>query len=558
MLALALASLAHASGGASERALTAPSLQAAHNSGQGWQPRLTRTLIDDGVTDLRDGIYWSRVEQNGAYVFDQPTTSYPDAIARAGAGMTLTVNAGHPEYDDGHTPHSPEAVAAMAAYVAAAVQRFPAIHTVEVGNEVNAGNFVSGPVHAAGIGERARYHLAILRAIHSAVKSVRPEVRVLGGSAHSISGRYLGDVFAQGGASVMDALALHPYTTPVPLMTREIAYLRRLPGAAGIGIEITEFGHDGPDSAAADHLVQSYCAYALADVAKVTWYPLHPRGDGFAPLYTERGLRTEAGEAFYMVRAELSGRPVHDASPDPFTQICAFGPAGAPTHLLVSGAPRGFEIAPGVRVRDATGQPTDTRILSLGAPLVFSSPDGGPVRLGEALRLAPQMRRADSYLQFALPLDAEAQAPGDGFERVLRTGDAERPLVTRPGQDASGVPWRPYRAQPDSTFPRLTEAYLMPSRSRHGPVEVLHRYRAEGAEDLMLDLTLAPWDQSEDGITVVVRAGGAVVFDAVLSEPLHLVEPVSLAPGDAVEIAVGPNDSADGDYVEYRFILTTR
>jgi len=552
ILLAALASLAVALPAAAQ---TGPGLAAAHNSSQGWLPRLTATAIAEGVTDYRDGMRWHEAEEGGAYLFAPPTARYPDALLREGARLSLTLNGGHPDHDGGDTPHTAEGVAAFAAFAAEAVRRFPAIHSIEVGNEHNAQNFVSGPVREAGIERRAAYHMALLAATHDAVKAVNPEVRILGGAAHSISGRYLADLFALGAGDVMDALALHPYTTPVDHLVRQIAWMRAIPGIGEIDIEVTEFGFDGEARPAADHFLSSYCAYALSGVSRVAWYPLHPRGDGYAALYTRQGIRTEVGEAYHLARRELEGVPVRDAAPDPFTQACAFGPAEAPTHLVMWGAPRAVTLAPGIVARDATGAEVQPSGLSPEAPLLFTARDGGPVRLGHEVMLAPQRRLADSYLQYGLPIGQSARADGDPFARFVRVGEAELPLLTRPGQDTNGVPWHPYRALAEGTLPRLTETVLIPSRGPRGPMEIVHRYTAPADLSATLDLSLALSDRSEDGVRVTVTAGDVLLLDTPITEPFVRRLPVSLAAGATLDIAVGPGDSSTGDVVTYRFIL---
>ncbi len=539
--------------------LTGPRLAAASNFGQGWLGDLARAALADGLTDFRDAVYWRDVERGGEYRFDTPTTTWPDAIAPAGGGLSLTVNNGHPAHDGGHTPHTDAGIARFAAHAAATVARFANIHSVEVGNEWNAANFVSGPVRAEGLDRRAHHHARLLAETSRRVKAVRPGLRVLGGATHSIPGGYLADLFALGARAHMDALAIHPYTTPVEQLTRHIAFLRRLPGAEGIDIEVTEFGHAGGPADAADHLLKSYCQFALAGVSRAVWYPLHPRGDGLAALYTRQGARTAVGDAHALIRDELQGRPVADAAPDPFTHGCAFGAAPGPRHLVLWGAPRPLALAPGVVARDAAGRalPREGRALS-GSPLILTVPEGDAALLGESVRLGRQRVVADSYAQYDFPRSPGAQAPGDPFERFARAGARRLALDTRPGQDRAGVPWYPHRRASEDAGLWMTSESLVLSRWGDTPVEIVHRLTAPEPMEARLEARLAPSDRSEDGITARISLDGRVLAHETFAAPRTFSLPLDLSEGAVLEVAVGPNGSARGDVVGYRFTLSRR
>ncbi len=534
-----------------------PRLAAVSNFGQGWLPALAEAALADGLTDFRDAVYWRNVERGGDVAFDSAVTTWPDAVATGGGSLSLTVNNGHPEHDGGHTPHTDAAIAAFAANAAATVARFPNIHTVEVGNEWNAANFVSGPVREDGLDRRAWHHVRLLAETSARVRAVRPGLRVLGGATHSIPGPYIAELLALGAREHMDALAIHPYTTPVEQLGPHIGFLRRLPGAEGIDLEVTEFGHEGSDPDAADHLLRSWCQFALAGVSRAVWFPLHPRGDGFAALYTREGVRTVVGDAHALIRAELEGAAVTDAAPDPFTHACALGPVEAPRHLVIWGAPRGVTLAPGLVARDAGGAVLPTEGLTLSdRALLISAPQGGAARLGDTVRLGVQRVLADSYEQYDFPRAAGEQAPGDPFERFARAGERRIALDTRPGQDRNGVPWYPHRGAAEDAGLWLTSDTLVLSRWGDTPLEIVHRYVAPAPVEAVLEARVAPAARSEDGVTVrIARDDGAVLVDETLREERVYALPVTLAAGATLEIAVGPGATARGDVVGYRFTL---
>ena len=304
--------------------LYGPRLGAASNFGQGRLPRLQAHALRLGVMDFRDAVYWDEVERkDGAFVFDTPETLYPDQLHAGGASMSLTVNNGHPAYDGGDTPTSAAAVDAFARHAAAVIRRFPAITAIEVGNEFNSANFVAGPLREAGLEARAKAYVALLRAVWTQAKAERPDIRIIGGGVHSIPTGYLSMLLDLGAAQFMDSLALHPYSTPIEQLSRQIAVMRQLPGLSDMPIEITEFGAQNQDDAAGIFL-RSYCQMALSGVSRAVWYAVNRRGDGYLPLIERNHAETPAWQAFRFAQTEFEGKPVRDMAPDAFTYACLF------------------------------------------------------------------------------------------------------------------------------------------------------------------------------------------------------------------------------------------
>ena len=546
--------------------LQGPILGAASNFGQGWQPDLLAAARALGVRDLRDAVYWSEVERRGAFTFDRSVTTYPDAVAAAGMDMSLTVNNGHPDHDGGATPYTRSGIAAFARDAAETVARFPAIDAVEVGNEFNSANFVTGPVRNATLGERAAVYAALLKATHDAVKAVRPGVRVLGGGVHSIPGGYLGRLFALGAAADMDALALHPYSTAPEQFARQIAVLRRLPNAAAIPIEVTEFG-TADAAAAPGFLMRYYCQMALAGVTRAVWYPLSARGDGLVPLIDAHGAATATGRAYATVARLFEGRPAADAAPDPFTYACRFGDRA----LVIWGAPRALRLARAdLRALDPTGAPRagagggragrGALELSETDPIVVTG--SAPFTLGTDVTLGPQRVIADSYDQFAYP---GGPAPdgvgrvggvGGGFDRFIRAAGRRVAFETHPGQDAPGRPWTPYLAAAGNPTVRLQAGTLLPGGTGAAPDVVVQSFSAPREMTVTAEAHLAPATRSRDGVTLAVTLNGAPLYSATLaSATTYESGPLHLARGDVLSFAVGPNGNANGDVTAYRITL---
>ncbi|TDL81112.1 hypothetical protein E2L08_07175 [Palleronia sediminis] len=524
-----------------------PALAAASNLSQGWQPEALAAAERLGVGHLRDGMEWRRVEPvAGLRDFRDPRVRYPDALARAGIGATVVLNWGNPAHDDGATPHSDAGLAAFGAYAGALVLRFPGIDALEIGNEFNGVNFVRGPLQEMAPLDRARAYVPLLRAAARAAREARPGVRILGGATHSIAAGYLWAVLDAGGAEWMDALAIHPYTTPAEQFRRQVAVLRRHPAAADLPIEITEFGSPDPDTAA-DHFLRNYCQMALAGVVRAAWYPLNRRGDGLVPLYGEGGQATSAGQAWRLIAARMEGRAVRDAAPGRFSYGCRFG---ADT-LVLWGERREVAVTPGTVVLDARGAPSaPPHALDPEAPLVFVADD-----VEAAVSPARVSRLADSLHQFAFPAGAELRAGDDGFARFARRDGVEHPLVTLPGQERRGVPWFPYRGNPDLGRVRLTHDSLLPGGRRGHETEIVHRWIAPENGPVRVTARFAVAARSADGIAVRLTLNGASVARGAGHDPIRFDTVLDLSAGDRIELAAGPNGNADGDVTRYRIVL---
>ncbi|MGR3378849.1 glycosyl hydrolase [Salipiger abyssi] len=529
-----------------------PALGAASNLSQGRAKNdigLARAL---GVTDFRDGMAWARAEKRpGQYRFDEARTRFPEEIAQAGAHVSVVLNWGNPIFDGGNTPTSPEAVAAFGAFAAELITRFPVIDSLEIGNEFNGVNFVRGPIKQMTPLERARAYVPLLESAAKAARAARPDIRISGGATHSLPVAYLWEILDAGGAAYMDALAIHPYTTPAEQFTRQIAVLRRHPEAAGLPIEITEFAHADP-ARAAGHFLRNYCQFALGGVSRAVWYPMNLRGEKHVPLYTPLGRITPAGRAFRLIAEHMEGQPVADAAPDdPFAYGCRFGDS----VLVLWGAPR--EVVPdeGVTVLDAEGNTVTGPLgLSETEPLVFVAAQGG---IDNRVTMGKSALIADSYHQFAYPEGDEALAKGDGFARFARRGNRDISLHTLPGQEARGTPWFPYRGNPDFGPIRLTAEMLLPGGRGDSPVDIVHRYTAPEDQTVSLSARFAVTDRSDDGIAVTITKNGAPLFENIGKTPIEadLVD-LALSAGDHLDIAVGPNGNRKGDLTEYRIRLT--
>ncbi len=216
-----------------------------------------------GARWLRVDLNWSVVQAAGPDSFDWTTLDRILALADR-AGMKLLPVAGSaPDWLDGGVgPRTPEAFAAYADFLAAAVRRYsPRIRVWEIWNEPNLSSFwPPAPDQAA--------YAQLLRAAHAAIKAADPGALVLFGGLSPVpdmppeesrarrlvpAARFLADVYGAGGAGSFDALSFHPYTWPeLPesprpwsgwtIMTGPIRDLMTANGDGGKKVWITEFG----------------------------------------------------------------------------------------------------------------------------------------------------------------------------------------------------------------------------------------------------------------------------------------------------------------------------
>lgn len=526
--------------------LVGPKLGAASNFAQGKQPRMIRLAPEFGVTLFRDGMSWTRAERSlGVVQFTDQRNTFPDILADSGGEVSLVLNWGNPLYDDGDTPYSDEAVAAFGRFAADIAQRFDNMESLEVGNEFNGNNFVRGPIRGMPPRERAQAYVALLQSASVQARAVRPDLRILGGAAHSIPAGYLWEVLDAGGADYMDALAIHPYTTPAEQFVRQLEVLRQHPRARNLPVEITEFGNPNP-ARAAGHLLRNYCQFALAGgVTQVIWYPLNPRDDGLVHLLDRNGQITTAGQAYKLVQSTMESEPVRPYQADPFTYGCYFG-----DHTLVLwGEPRELDVAPGVEVLSPTGQPLSPPFrTNMDNPLVIRSEQGLP---SDVVTLADHGIRADSFHQFTYDTPET-----DGFDRFAMRSGQRVDLETLPGQQARGTIWTPYLGHSRVGVARLGPEALRPAKVAGQTVEIVHHYVASAAETVDIEASFRAAENSADGITVDIRRGSDVLFSDQGKQPIDVdLEAITLAKGDELAFVVGPGETGTGDGVRYRITV---
>ena len=356
---------------------------------QGWPPRLMADAHTLGSVMIRDSVHWARVETvPGTYTFNEANSGHLSRACSLGMTVLLGVDPRNPRYDGGQTAHSAAAQRAFALYLRAIADRWAGCVTAfEIGNEINAARQMTGPAAA----HRADAHVALLRAVHGAVKSAHPDVVLLGGSTTAIGTGFLSQLFAAGLLQWVDGLAVHPYRANPEAVDWELDRLYAAMAAAGrvVPIWATEFSREFPQPAdAPDFYLKMISLLESRGVTRHFWYALADQRF-FPTMGLERldGTRKPAGEAFAFATRTLAplGRAHRVDHGDPTLFDFRFG---SDTHVIWGGT-RPVAIADGARAFSATGVPVPVPTAVSDIPLVIrGAPDlafGAPEVLADSL-----------------------------------------------------------------------------------------------------------------------------------------------------------------------------
>lgn len=536
---------------------------------QTWDFSILQTAKTLGSQAVRDGIAWSQVEQTaGVYQFTSPKVSWIDTVVNNGFPVTLLFDDTNKLYDGGNTPYTDAGRAAYAKFIVASLDRFPKVKTIEVGNEYNAGNFVSGPVLNDGYGARQKYYFATLKAVYTAVKASHPDVKVLGGAGMAIPVGYFKPLFALGALDYMDGLVVHPYTTDPEQLEKQLGVLRTAMGTNVKPIHVTEFAKEVdsiPDTA--DYLVKAIAAMSSAGVAEADWYALRQQGGPSNIWYKNVALASFSGailppgQGFQVMATQVLARGAgHRIATDPFVYAYQFGQSA----MVIWGDPRTLTVNASARYYNSQGQQiAKPATLDAKSPLIIVSDSaltlGGNVTLGDSLLVA------DSYDQFDFTNSPNGsptsfEGPWSYFAYGVRSGNTTM-AYTQGGGEVQSSDWMPY----------IGIDWLRPfniNANTVGPVD----YNTGGSPDAYkailrytspytgrFDL-VSTWDvnaNSADGIDVAIQVNSQTVASNTFTGHWDgNVKGINLKQGDIVSIVVGPNKNAQGtDTTAYRIKL---
>lgn len=526
---------------------------------QGWNPSLLDAAETLGAGAIRDSVPWGAVEKvAGKYDFSVPQAAWLDRALDQDLHVTLTFANADALYDKGYTVYSDAGREAFAKFVVETLKRYPGVGAIEIGNEYNSNSFVTGPVAASSAANRDDYYAKLVSAVDRALTQAGIDVELVGGATHSIPVDYFADLKALGTIDLLDAISIHPYTTPPEQFADQIAILRGVVGNR-IDLRVTEFGSDfaSLDDAPA-YLAKMLSVMGDAGIESASWYAL-ARQSYFPNMElwnTATGTATPAGEAFRLFDNILSDADrIERVATDDFTYFYTFGDHAA----VFWGQTGSVTLAPGVTAYDLAGRPIagfDGRI-SADKPIILKSE-------GEMTAASVQFHHgalvADSFDQFDV---SNTDGSGTGFEGpwsyfALSGNGQMTALQTMGGGLKGGDLWTPYLGsqwlrplEVDAT--RVTPVDFSGGTDAASRYAIVERYTSRSAGSFTIEGTYDVGDQTRDGIYLTVTVNDREILQQHVYDPAQgnsfsfQLNQVGLAVGDRMEFVVSSGANAAGD-----------
>ncbi|TMM51059.1 glycosyl hydrolase [Sulfitobacter sabulilitoris] len=524
--------VAWASGAAAQHRVDAFRLGVQTHFEQGWSTDLIETAKRLGAPAVRDEIGWSEVETApGVYDFSV-ADAYMHPLIRAGIMPFIVINDTNPLYDGGKTPHSTDGRAAFARYVSAILSHYGADAVrIEIGNEVNSGDFVNGPFAT----DQPRYFAATVRAVKERLQQDHPQAGIICSGLNTVAIGFYRSFFRRGGLVACDAISVHPYRDNPDSLMGDLARLRALMREYGgeKPIYVTEFGNwfENPDNAP-DYMVKMVTQLAAAGVEEAYWYALLDEEWWPNMGLMDRGgkARKPAAETFQMLQTRLIplGRP-RTLSDDATVRVFEFGTSGEAYVLWGSGATvaitgaasfldtRGRDIAPVTRL-------TDSPVIVVGR--------------GIEVQVAASEIVADSLYQYGQP-------PWSYY--------ALRPDIGLVPLEIIDWDWTSYRGAPDLSPLAVRDDWITTARFGDKPYHAIERFTARAGGRYRVS---GWWEASPktEASQLLIRHNRQTISQATITPDRFSLSGVSLqlAPGDTVDFEIAPGGPGGNGSVRRR------
>ncbi|WP_313433549.1 calcium-binding protein [Novosphingobium sp.] len=526
---------------------------------QGWSTSLLDAAGKLGADSIRDSVPWAAVENvAGKYDFSVPQAAWVDQALGRGFSVTLTFANANPLHDQGYTVYSDAGRAAFADFVVATLKQYPGVQAIEIGNEYNSNSFVTGPIASASAATRDDYYAKLVAAVDRALGKAGIDVELVGGATHSIPVDYFSDLKALGTLDILDAISIHPYTTPPEQFADQIAALRGVVGNE-IDIRVTEFGGDFTSlNDAPAYFAKMLSVMGAAGIESASWYAL-ARQSYFPNMElwnTTAASAAPAGETFRVFDGLLKeGDTIARVATDDFTYFYTLGREAA----VLWGQTGSVTLASGVSAYDLRGNRIaefDGKI-SADVPILLKS-EGGISAASVQFHVGALV--ADSFDQFDV---TNTDGGGAGFEGpwsyYSRSGSGQTlALQTMGGGLKSGEPWTPYLGSQWLRPLTVNATTVTPADFSNGTnaasrYAVVERYTVQNAGLFRIEGDYDVSDQSRDGIYLTVTVNDRQILQQHVYDPAQgnrydfTLDHVRLAAGDRVEFVVSSGASAVGD-----------
>ncbi|AMV36280.1 cellulase family glycosylhydrolase [Planctomyces sp. SH-PL62] len=260
-------------------------------------------FAEAGFKWVRMDFFWAGIEREpGKYDF----SAYDRLLGhldKVGARAYLILDYGHPRYDGGLSPHSPEGRAAFARFAGAAAAHFQGRGVIwEIWNEPNISFWKPRP----NVEDYAKLALETAEAIRAA----DPKAYVVAPASSGFPWEFLDALFASGVLEQIDAVSVHPYRESHPETAAEdygrlrALIARHAPARATMPILSGEWGYSTAEkrfseAEQARYLVREYLSNLANGVNLSIFYDW--KDDGPDPKENEHRFGT--------VRQDLTPKP---------------------------------------------------------------------------------------------------------------------------------------------------------------------------------------------------------------------------------------------------------
>ncbi len=499
---------------------------------QGWPIGLLANAKGIGVKSIRDSLHWPVIEKTrGQYDFSDPRTRHIRLACAAGMTVLLVLEPRNPLYDGGTTAFSAEGRAAFANYVLAIADRFKGCVTaIEIGNEINGRNGITGP---AAI-DRIASHLALLRSVYGRVKPLHPEVELLGGSTNVIGTGFLAKLFEAGALKAMDGVVVHPYRKTPEGVEWEISRLRSAMQRTGEvkPIWATEFSREfAQPTDAAPFYLKILCLMTAAGVDHTYWYAL--ADEKWFPtmgLLTTSGGTKPASRAFEYAAVNLapSGGATRIGT-DPTLYHFRFDRE----HSIIWGARRAMTVSGNAIFRRADGTIVRGPTEVSDDPIIVEGP--------ATISFGPAEVLADSLYGFG-------REPLSYFAR--NTKGVVTPLVP------IDWIWATYLGVPGNKMMMVNQQGIGPTGTSGAGFAAVVRFTSTSTASVVASLCLSPRVPKANGVTASIKHNGNIVWQGSVSQPQMARATVPLKPGDTIDFSVNPGNRGGAPRLDYRYRIS--